>query len=78
MNVKYGNGNSGFGPGVSITLTDEEVATAIDAYLTAHNLYIRGPRTITINNELCNNGHIYVDPSGYVIFQGEKLSGRGE
>lgn len=77
MKVKYGNGKTQYGPGVKIKLTGEEVATAIDAYLVAHGIYVQGPRTIKVNNELCKKGSIYVDPSGFVIYKGERLSGRG-
>jgi hypothetical protein len=77
MIVKYGEGRTEYGPGVSIELTGAEVATAIDAWLVAHSVDISGPRTITVNGELCEEGHVYVDPSGFVIHDGEKLSGRG-
>ncbi len=77
MEIKYGNGKTEYGPGVSIALTGDEVATAIGAYLVAHNVYVSGPRTVTVNGELCEDGHVYVDPSGYVISDGEKYSGRG-
>lgn len=78
MKVKYGNGKTEYGPGVDIELTGEEVAIAIDGYLVAHKVYIRGPRTIRVNGKLCDNGSIYVDPSGHVIYLGIKISGRGE
>ena len=77
MEVKYGSGKTEFGPGVSIELTGEEVATAIDAWLVAHDVCVRGPRTITVAGELCGDSEVYVDPSGFVIFEGEKYSGRG-
>ncbi len=77
MEVKYGNGKTEYGPGVSITLTGDEVAIAIDAYLVAHRIYVGGPRTITVNGGLCEGGHVYVDPSGKVISDGEEYSGRG-
>ena len=78
MNVKHGNGGTEFGPGVSIELTGAEVATAIDAWLVAHGVHVIGPRTITVNGELCTAGEIYVDPSGFAIVDGEKWSGRGD
>lgn len=78
MIVKYGNGRTEFGPGVSIELSGDEVATAIDAYLVAHRVYVKGPRTITVNGELCEDGHIYVDPSGAVVREGVRLTGRGQ
>jgi len=75
MKIKYGSGTTKFGPGVQIDLSGEEIATAIGAYLVAHNVYISGARTIKVNGELINDGYIYVDPSGFVIAEGEKYSG---
>lgn len=77
MRVNYGNGTTEFGPGVLIELTGNEIATAIDAYLCAHNVHVQGSRTITVNGELCEAGEIYVDPSGFVVDNGRHLSGRG-
>jgi hypothetical protein len=77
MNIEYGNGPTEYGPGVDIKLTGDEVATAIDAYLVAMGIHVSGPRTITVNNELCENGRVYVDPSGFVIDRLKKISGRG-
>lgn len=77
MEVKFGKGTTEFGPGVSIELTGDEVATAIEAWLVAHGVHIGGPRTIRVNGELCEEGEIYVDPSGLVISGGERFSGRG-
>lgn len=78
MNVKYGKGKTEYGPGVSIDLSGGEVALAISAYLVAHGVHVHGPCTITVNEELCGKGHIYVDPTGFVIVDGEKYDGRGE
>jgi hypothetical protein len=78
MQIKLGAGTTVYGPGVDIILTGDEVALAIDAYLVAHGVHVDGPRTITVNGELCEIGHIYVDPSGFVIADGEKISGRGD
>lgn len=77
MEIKYGSGTTEFGPGVAVDLTGDEVATAIDAYLVAHGIHVGGPRTITVNGELCEEGYVYVDPSGFVVANGERLSGRG-
>ena len=77
MNIQFGKGKTKYGPGVEINLTGDEVATAIDAYLVAHGIYISGARTISVNDELCKIGQIYVDPSGFVISNGNKWSGRG-
>ena len=75
--VKLGNGRTEFGPGVEITLTGDEVATAIDAFLVAHGVHVSGPRTIRVNSQLCEAGSIYIDPSGFVVADGRKFSGRG-
>lgn len=77
MEVKYGPGKTKYGPGVSIELTGDEVAIAIDAYLVAHQVHVSGPRTVTVNGELCGEGLIYVDPSGFVIADGDRVSGSG-
>ena len=78
MEVKYGEGKTRFGPGVSIDLTGDEVATAIDAYLVAQGICVRGSRTVTVNGELCSYGRVYVDPEGFVVDdRGIKFSGRG-
>ena len=77
MEVKYGKGRTQFGPGVSIELSGEEVAAAIHAWLVAHGVYVSGPSTVTVNGDLCETGHVYVDPSGCVIDNGRKFSGRG-
>lgn len=76
MKVNYGAGKTQFGTGVEITLTGDEVACAIDAYLVAHGTYVRGARTIKVNGELCEVGSIYVDPSGFVISDGFRFEGR--
>jgi hypothetical protein len=76
VRIDYGNGY--YGPGVDIQLTGDEVATAVDAYLVAHRVYVSGPRTITVNGQLCELGSVYVDPSGFVITpEGGKFDGRG-
>ena len=78
MNIEYGSGKTEYGPGVSINLDGNEVAIAIDAWLVASGVNVQGPRTITVNGELCERGNIYVDPSGFVITpRGRKMSGRG-
>lgn len=77
MEVKFGGGKTEYGPGVSIELTGDEVATAIDSWLVAHGVHVQGPRTITVNGEPCEVGKVYVDPSGFVIARGERFSGRG-
>jgi len=77
MKVSFGNGKTEFGPGVQIDLTGAEVATAIYAYLTAHDIHIDGPATIRVNGELCKSGGIYVDPSARVVAKGVGWNGRG-
>lgn len=78
MIVKPGKGTTKYGLGIQIYLTGDEVATAIDAYLIAHNVHVSGPRTISVNEELIKGGEVYVDPSGFVIDNGVKYSGRGK
>lgn len=78
MNITFGKGTTEYGPGVQIDLTGTEVATAIHTYLTAHNIHIDGPATISVNGELCKEGSIYVDPSGDVVAHGIRYSGRGD
>ncbi|MEL6237033.1 MAG: hypothetical protein AAFO57_00190 [Pseudomonadota bacterium] len=77
MEVNYGEGKTQFGPGVSIELTGDEVATAIYAYLVAHGIHVQGARTVTVNGELCSYGRVYVDPEGSVVAEGTRFSGRG-
>jgi hypothetical protein len=77
MIVKHGRGKTEYGPGVEIHLTGADVAVAIDAYLVAHGIHVTGPRTIRVNGELCENGEVYVDPSGSVIYDGDRYTGRG-
>lgn len=76
MNIEKGTGDTKYGAGVCINLSGDDVATAIMAWLVAHNVYIKGARTIRVNGELCQDGDIYVDPSGFVISDGEKYDGR--
>ena len=77
MKVGYGTGTTEYGPGVAIELSGDEVAHAIDVYLHAAGVIVRGSRTVTVNGKLCESGHVYVDPEGFVIARGEKISGRG-
>lgn len=77
MKVTPGEGATEYGPGVIIDLTGDEVATAIDAWLVAQSVHVSGPRTTTVNGELCEWGRVRVDPSGFVIAEGKKFSGRG-
>ena len=77
MEVKFGKGKTEYGPGVEVDLTGDEVATAIGAYLVAHGIYVDGPRTIRVNGELCEGGSVYVDPSGSVIYEGDRWTGSG-
>jgi hypothetical protein len=50
--------------GTKVFLTGYEVARAIDTYLKAMGVDISGPRTVRVNEELCQSGSVYVDPSG--------------
>jgi hypothetical protein len=75
LNIRKGCGTTK--SGVDIELTGDEVATAIDAWLVAQGVHVSGPRTTRVNGELIERGSIYVDPSGFVINNGETISGRG-
>lgn len=77
MTVQFGKGKTEYGTGVQINLTGDEVATAIDAYLVSHGIIIDGARTITVNGQLCEEGEVYVDPSGRVVENGTGWNGRG-
>ena len=75
MEINLGEGTTEFGPGVQIDLDGDEVAIAIDAWLVSQGVTVSGPRTIRVNGEMIEAGGIYVDPSGFVVHNGEKLSG---
>jgi hypothetical protein len=77
MNVRYGDGTTEYGPGVTIEITGDEVAIAIESWLVGQNVHIRGARTITVNSELCEAGQVYVDPGAFVMAYGQRFSGRG-
>lgn len=54
--------------GNNIILDGDEVATAIDAYLTAHSICVDGPRTIIIAGRTPTPAaRVYVDPSGRIV-----------
>ncbi len=78
MKVSYGNGKTKFGPGILIELDGDEVATAISNYLKANSVDVTGPRTITVNGDMCEEGQVYVDPSGQVVYDGNIFSGHGD
>lgn len=78
MEINYGKGKTEYGPGVQIDLTGEEIATAIYAYLSAHNVHVSGPATINVNGDLIDEGGMYVDPSGYVVADGIQYDGKGD
>jgi len=77
MKVKFGEGKTKYGPGISISLSGDEVASAIDLWLYAKKVYVNGARTITVNGKLCSEGSVYIDPSGSVLYKGIRLTGRG-
>ena len=67
-----------YGKGTHIELDGNELAHAIDSYLYARNVVINGPRTITVStNEgdsgLCGGAHVYVDPSGRALVEGDEV-----
>ena len=77
MNIEYGKGMTEYGPGVRINLSGDEVVQAVSDYLVAHGVHVNGARTVTVNGSPCGDGRVYVDPSGFVIAEGKKYSGRG-
>jgi hypothetical protein len=62
-----------FSPGIKIELCGDEVALAIQKLLAQRGVFISGPRTITVNGDLCDYGEVSIDPSGFVIINGVKL-----
>lgn len=78
MNIEFGRGTTECGPGIQINLDADEVAIAIHAWLVAHGVYVSGPRTVRVNEELIECGEIYVDPSGSVIYEGRRFTGHGQ
>lgn len=77
MHIRFGEGATEYGPGVLIDLTGDEVARAIDAWLVAHDVHVRGARTITVNGELCEAGEVYVDPGAFAMAGGKRWNGDG-
>ena len=77
MIVRHGDGTTKYGPGVTVELTGDEVAVAIEAWLVAHGVHVRGARTITVNGELCEAGDVYVDPGAFVMAGGKRWNGNG-
>jgi hypothetical protein len=53
------------------------VAIAIEAWLVAHGVHVRGARTISVNGELCEAGEVYVDPGAFVMAGGKRWNGNG-
>lgn len=78
MRIALGDGKTPLGPGVLVDLSGDEIATAIYAYLVAHDVWVSGPRTVFINGALCDGCTLDVDPTGYVIAGRKKISGRGD
>ncbi len=77
MKIKHSKKNTEYGTGIEINLSADEVAMAIDAWVTSQNVEISGSRTVTVNGSSCKNARIFVDPSGYVVHNGIKISGTG-
>lgn len=75
MRIETENATTEHGSGVSVHLDGKEVATAIDAWLTAHGIRINGPKTIMVNGQLCEQGHVHADSPSYLEVNGEKISG---
>jgi hypothetical protein len=79
MKIAFGEYDSQFGSGVSVTLNGNELATAVMNYLEAEcGLGLSGPRTVKVNGELCDVARVFVDPLGSVTeASGKVWSGRG-
>ena len=77
IEIKRGESTIEYGPGIGIYIDGEDVARAIVAYLVAHGIHVSGPCSVKVGGQLCGFGEVYVDPSGFVIFKGQKISGRG-
>ena len=79
MKIYYGKGKTEFGPGVQIDLNSADLYYAISAYLMAKKVYISGPATFKINNDILTDtaASIYVDPSGFVRKKSKEYHGRG-
>lgn len=81
MHVQFGQGSTEYGPGVDIVLDENEVASAILAYLVAHEIYVRGPLTVITQQGQPKPGtqvlpiRVYVDPSGCVVAGGKRYNG---
>ena len=68
--------------GNSILLDGNELATAIDAYLVAHNICVVGPRTVFVIDEgedkriMARDASVdvYVDPSGRIVDNRDTLA----
>lgn len=74
MKIQHGEGETEFGPGVSIELTGDEVATAIDSYLLGQGVRVKGSRTVYVGALKV----VYVDPSGSMKTQDKMYIGSGE
>lgn len=75
MKIKPGKGTSKYGKGIEINLTGCEVAAAINLYLVSQGVNVYGPRTMRVNGAQIESGYVYVDPSGFVIKKGKRISG---
>lgn len=74
MEIKYSEGEGG--PGVSVILTGDEVAMAIESWLGLRGVGGNGPRVVTVNGDTPREGHVYVGPDGFVAYNGQIFRGR--
>lgn len=74
INIKFGEDKTGFGPGVYVNLDEEDVWKAVQSYLMAHDVIIFGSQTHLDLKPVS----IYVDPTGNVMNDGTRYTGRGE
>ncbi len=78
MEIKRGGSTAGYGPGVLIELSGDELAAAVDRYIAQHGVQVKGPRTVHVNGLSCACATVFVDPSGSVVSGNCDITGRGD
>lgn len=62
--------------GAYIELSGSELTAAVLLYAASQGAKIRGSTTVVVNGAQGRGALILVDPAGYVILDGEKVSGQ--
>jgi hypothetical protein len=83
VKIEFGPGETQYGKGIDITLTGDEAALAIRAYLLTQGVQVTGATTVTVNGQRVESAKVYVDPSGRVsvdwpLYLGLPREQRGE